>query len=581
VTYSTKDFIKDMWYFLEGRRLRFTAHTILRAFSGAVEFIEPFLLGLIITFFTEFARGESLIPFYWLVFALFAAMSIRIVLRFISKYNLQRIGAELRKDLRVKAMQQLLRLDLTWHEKEKTGSKIQKINRGGNQIVFILFKFSNEWLQIASYILFGLIAFLFIDITYAIYCICVFILYAAYYSLFYSKLIQLKKKETTLAEIVSGNFHESASNITSVKSLGLDTKVLKKTTDVEKIHFKAWLASKKFSVIRSVHLLIFTVIAWAGFLLLIGHDFVQGAFAIGFILTYISYFDKIRTALIQLIWEISQFADVRISTERFMTILGADEFREKERGKVKKPSSWKELHFKNIFFSYKKKKTLKGVSFSVKKGQKVAIVGESGSGKSTITKLLLDLYHINSGEILLDALALSDIKQSHKNAFFSTVLQDSEVFDASIKENIIFGRQAKTQNMFDKIVKITQLQKFIRSLPQKEKTNIGEKGYRVSGGERQRIGIARALYAPFEVLIMDEATSSLDSKTEEKIVTAIQKEFKNKTQIIVAHRLSTIKHVDKIIVLDKGIVLEEGSHKTLLKKKGQYYKLWKLQGNKK
>lgn len=288
----------------------------------------------------------------------------------------------------------------------------------------------------------------------------------------------------------------------------------------------------------------------------------------------LSYFSKVLNGLLNFSWRLSDYLDIKTKIERFMTILGAKSYRS-DLKKNKFPK-WNKIKIKNLEFSFKNKKVLKEVSFNINKGKKIGIIGETGCGKSTLSKLLLNLYEVDKGEILIDDLNLNKIKESEINKKMSIVLQESEVFNSSIKKNITF--EIKNTLLLNRVIQISQLKTLIKRLPEGLDTQIGEKGYKLSGGERQRIGIARALFQNPEILILDEATSSLDVKTEMKIVKELNK--LNMTQIIIAHRLSTIGNADKIIVMDKGKIIERGTHKELLKLKGKYSVLWKMQQGK-
>lgn len=216
----------------------------------------------------------------------------------------------------------------------------------------------------------------------------------------------------------------------------------------------------------------------------------------------------------------------------------------------------------------------KDLSINIKPGEKVGLVGRSGGGKTTITKLLLRLMDIQGGEILISEQNIADTKQSDFRKHIAYVPQEPLLFHRSIADNIRYGRLDATQSEIEKVAKFAHAHEFIKDLPQGYETMVGERGVKLSGGQRQRIAIARAMIKDAPILLLDEATSALDSESENLIQDALWKLMKDRTAVVIAHRLSTIQHMDRIIVLDKGAVVEQGTHQELLAKKGAYAKLW-------
>ena len=238
----------------------------------------------------------------------------------------------------------------------------------------------------------------------------------------------------------------------------------------------------------------------------------------------------------------------------------------------------KEIVFNNVCFKYDKAEVLENISFKVNKGEMVAIVGASGSGKSTLVNLIPRFYDKISGKITIDGLDIKDMSRSNIRSLIGFVSQESILFNSSVIENITLGDIDKDiDERLKKSISIANAQEFIDDLPEKLNYNVGDNGSNLSGGQKQRIAIARAVFYDSPILVLDEATSSLDSKSEKLVQNAIDKLMVDKTSIVIAHRLSTIQNANKIIVLDKGKIVEEGSHETLLKSNGFYKKLIQLQ----
>ena len=245
-----------------------------------------------------------------------------------------------------------------------------------------------------------------------------------------------------------------------------------------------------------------------------------------------------------------------------------------EERSISKTDFKNEISFNNVSFGYEKENVLKNINFSIEKGQTIAIVGSSGSGKSTIINLLSRLYDVENGEIKIDNINIKDIKLSDLRRLISLVFQDSILFNDSILNNIRIGKIDATKEEVIEAAKIANAHDFIMNINLNYNYNIGDKGDNLSGGEKQRICIARAIIRRPEILILDEATSSLDNISEKNVQAAINNVIKNRTCLIIAHRISTIKNADKIIVLENGEIVEYGKHEELLAKKQYYYNLY-------
>ncbi|WP_286261851.1 ABCB family ABC transporter ATP-binding protein/permease [Thalassotalea atypica] len=237
-----------------------------------------------------------------------------------------------------------------------------------------------------------------------------------------------------------------------------------------------------------------------------------------------------------------------------------------------------EVRFEDIEFSYdNKREIIKKVSFAIKSGTKVAVVGDSGSGKSTLVKLLFRFYDVQAGKITIDDQVITDVTQHSLRSHIGIVPQDTVLFNDTLFANVQYGNPTATKEQVLRAFSLAHLDEFVKDLPQGFDTVVGERGLKLSGGEKQRVAIARTILKNPSILVFDEATSSLDSHSEQAILGAINEVSENRTSLVIAHRLSTIVDADNIIVMKQGEIVEQGSHQTLIAKRSYYHKMWQLQ----
>ena len=261
------------------------------------------------------------------------------------------------------------------------------------------------------------------------------------------------------------------------------------------------------------------------------------------------------------------------ATERLMQLIQEDSERELYHGKLT-PEITGAITFENVHFSYPQRKdieVLRGFNLSIQQGQTVALVGHSGVGKSTLASLILHYYETESGAIQFDGQNISDIEVKHLRSQMAIVPQELILFSGTIRENIAYGKPGAAQEEIEEAARKAFALDFINGFPEKFETQVGDRGIQLSGGQKQRIAIARAILRNPKILILDEATSALDSESEKLVQMALEELMRNRTSVVIAHRLSTIRKADKIVVMEKGVAIEEGTHETLIAKENGVY----------
>tara|TARA_B100000945_G_scaffold97572_1_gene76352 strand:- start:357 stop:2180 length:1824 start_codon:yes stop_codon:yes gene_type:complete len=370
----------------------------------------------------------------------------------------------------------------------------------------------------------------------------------------------------------------------------LGLRMIKAFNIEENINLKFQKESKKYkkimdSVLRKKDLsspmseflstIVMVVIMWfGGKLVLSTNDYLSAQEFIGYLLI----FSQIIPPAKSLTTSFYHIKKGSAAAERIFEILDLKkDDKNLDDNKIKLKSSPNLIKFKNVSFSYDKKKILNNISLSLKKGEIVALVGESGSGKTTLADLLPRFNEISTGEISINEININHLSLKYLRSFLGIVNQDPIIFNDSIKNNIKLGDVNATEKEVIRAAKIANAHNFIMKSINGYETIVGDRGDKLSGGEKQRISIARAILKNPEILILDEATSALDTESEVLIQDALLKLMKSRTTLIIAHRFSTIKNADKIIVLEKGEIVESGTHKTLINQNGYYKKLYDLQ----
>lgn len=578
-SYSTLSLIKVLFAAIGPYKWRFLIASVMRIVGEVIWLYPAYALALIAQFFTQYKQGQSLEPF-WNIMALFALAS---VIYFITSYYASLWGFGIAKRISIntelKAIQHAFSLDIDWHEKENTGNRVKRIDRGGEGINQILRMWFSAFIEIGVNI-FGVIFVVSrFDLPITLATVVFLIAYFVASFIFTRKAVKVHRQENLKEEEVSGLTFESMNNVRSAKVMSMTralmTKLSSMSEDLFSIAQKRLFWYQSGGATKNLMAQIFRVAA----LCYIGWGITQGRYDLAFFVLFYTYFSRIQSAVSRLAETSQDFVVRKQAVGRMTELFEVRPVTDIEDGKVPFPKDWQKIEIRNVTFSYGDKKVLDDVSFTILRGEKIGLVGLSGAGKSTLFKLLLKERESYEGEILIDGISLRSISKSDYFTRTAVVLQETEVFNFSLRENVAISNFVRMNDgvLFERALSVAHVADFARSLPQGVDTLIGEKGIKLSGGEKQRVGMARAVFKDPELLLLDEATSHLDVESEEKIQDSLRQFFQTVTAVVIAHRLTTIKEMDKILVLEGGKIVEQGSFAELYDKQGRFYTLWEKQ----
>ena len=579
VTYSSLQLVTDIIEFLKPYKWRFFFASFIRLIGDLVWLYPAYAFAFIVTFLTEYKSGD---PFnkLWLVIGLtFIALIIRSSCMFFSKHVGYLVGERIAIDSTLHTVKHMFRLDMSWHERENSGNKIKRIQNAGDGLNKIVRMWFNNIIEITVNLIAINIIIAQFDKTVVLMIIVFLVSYFIISGVMTRKASQASYKVNIQEENVNGVLFEAINNIRTVKVMSMVGALYKMLTSKTQILF-AKLKERIFLYQSRNAFLSF----WGGafkiaIMILIIVGILNGQYAIGFLILFNMYFGSLRESIDELAFVSVDFVAARLSVSRMKTILDQPIIIANERGKKILARDWKKITIQNVSFSYGDNKVLDNISFDVKRGEKIGIVGLSGAGKSTLFKLLLKEREEFTGDILFDTTSIKKIKSNDYFKVASVVLQDTEVFNFSLKDNITITNvpEEKNEKLLKKALSTAHISDLVAKLPNGLDTLIGEKGVKLSGGERQRLGIARAIFKEPQILLLDEATSHLDLESEEKIRDSLHRFFETVTAIVIAHRLTTIKAMDKILVIEDGKIIESGNFEKLYAAHGRFYELWEKQ----
>jgi len=539
----------------------------------------PYMLKIIIDKITNF-KAEQLGFILFLVGSMFLVNQIFSLLDYIADSKIFKILVEIISYLSNNAHKKMVFLSLGYHEKENTGSKIIKINRGIDKIDNLFSNFFWEVAPTIFQIIFTTITLFVVNWRFGVV-VLIFVPAFIFLTLRVNALVfPFRKKRFDEQEVAASLMTQSIININTVKSFVAEMReyaqFAQATKKVQNSVLKEFRKILQYNIARNL-----VIDLGRACVLIFGiYLVIRGQITIGSIVFVYTISEKALLSLFRISRLYDRIMESSEAVER-LYILSKEESEIKNKAKGKKPKSIEgRLEFKNLSFCYSDStnRALNKVNFSINSGCVTALVGPSGGGKTTVVRMIYRHYDPTEGQILLDGKDLREYDLYAFRKFMAIVPQEVEIFDSSIRDNIAYAKPNASLEEIKAAARTANAEEFILQLKSGYDTTVGERGIKLSGGQRQRVGIARAILANPRILIFDEATSNLDSHSERLIQDAMDKIRKNRTVIVIAHRLSTIKKADKIIVLEKGMVMEEGNHIELSRLSGGLYqKLIKLQ----
>ncbi|MHA1304660.1 MAG: ABC transporter ATP-binding protein [Candidatus Heimdallarchaeaceae archaeon] len=398
--------------------------------------------------------------------------------------------------------------------------------------------------------------------------------------IFFQQRVRVAYRKTRVAIAkVTANLQESISGVKVTKALSREEENISTFRNINEENFKANVEAAGVTALFMPLIQIISAVGTTIILIFGGYSIIQfGTITIGELYAFLEYSNRFYTPIISLFTFYTVIQSGFASAERIFEVLDEEPSVKNDPNPIYPETIEGYIEFCNVNFAYKSNiPVLKNINLVIQKGESVALVGETGAGKTTMTKLLSRYYDVESGELLIDGINIKKIDLQTLRANIAVVPQDVFLFSGTIMANLKYGKKEATDEEVIKICKILGLHEYILDLPEGYETDVKEGGSRLSLGQRQLISLVRALVADPKILILDECSSSVDPITEALIQRGIDYLLKNRTSIIIAHRLSTIKNASKIVVLDNGEIVEEGTHEELLFKKGKYYSLYETQ----
>lgn len=554
---------------------------------GVFKFGIPLLIPLILKYVIDniitvegLSNADKLSNLFWLMgIAFLIFLVLRPPIEYARQYLAQWVGSHILYDIRDKLFDHLQRLSLKFYSETKTGEIISRVIHDVEQTkTFVITGLMNIWLDLVT-ILIAIGIMLTMDVPLTIVSIILFPFFGFAVKFFYARLRELTRKRSQALAEVQGHLHERVQGIPVTRSFALEDyeqgefdKQNKNFLEKAITHTE-WNA-RTFAVTNTItDLAPLLVITFAGY------QVINGNLTLGTMVAFVGYMDKVYSPLRRLINSSTTLTQSIASIDRVFELMN-EPYDVKDKPDAEPLTDVKgDIDISNISFKYddNEPEAIRNLSLQVEEGETIALVGMSGGGKSTLVSLIPRFYDVTEGSIKVDGKDIRDVQARTLRDNVGMVLQDNILFSESIAVNIRMGNPDATDQEVMEAAEAANAHDFIMELPYGYDTMVGERGVKLSGGQKQRIAIARVFLKNPPILIFDEATSALDLESEHTIQEALGKLASDRTTFIVAHRLATITHANRIVVIEHGEITEVGSHEELMHKQGSYYDLYQVQ----
>ncbi len=575
--------IKRYLGFVKPYRGKIIATLIIGIIKFAIPLLIPFLMKYVID---DIIQAESLTSdekttklFFTMMIMIAIFVVIRPPIEYFRQYFAQWTASKILYDIRDRLFTHIQKLSFKFYSNNRSGEVISRvINDVESTKDFVITGLMNLWLDAATVVI-AISIMLTLDVPLTLVSLIVFPLYIFSVRYFFGNMRKLTRKRSQALAEVQGYLHERVQGMAVIKSFAIEDHEQKQFNKTNSNFLKkaldhtSWTA-KAFAVVNTItDIAPLIVISYAGYQV-IHHDL-----SIGTMVAFMGYVERLYNPLRRLVNSATVLTQSIASMDRVFELM--DEKYDIDDAPNATPVKRVDgnITFNNVSFAYNEKDqpVLYNIDLDVKAGETIALVGMSGGGKSSLVSLIPRFYDVTEGAVLLDGTDIREFKVRSLRDKIGMVLQDNILFSESVKENILLGKPDSTDEEVYRAAKAANAHDFIVHLPDGYDTTVGERGVKLSGGQKQRIAIARVFLKNPPILILDEATSALDLESEHLIQEALEKLAKNRTTFIIAHRLSTITHADRIVLIEHGRIVEVGTHKQLMDKKGNYYDLFQVQ----
>ena len=508
----------------------------------------------------------------------FGLFILRVVFTFLGEFYFARVAHSIVRDLRNDSFINLQKLGMSYFDKTPVGSVVSRLTNDTQAVADMFGTIFSSFLNTILMFIVTLSAMIALSWQLTIYMILfipVMVGSVYMYQKLSSKLVEISRAK--ISEM-NTKLSESIEGMKIIQAFNQEQRLIDEFGEVNNEHLRYYTKSLKVdSLLLRPAMALFKVLAYGVIVMYFGLSFESAGFTAGIIYAFIQYTNQLFNPLIELMQNFSILQTSIISAGRVFTLIDNDEY-EPEQKDGDFVISNGDIEFRNVSFSYDgKRDVLKNISFSVKNGESIAFVGATGSGKSSIMNLFLRFYDFDRGQILIDGVDIKDYSASQLRSSTGLVLQDPFLYHGTIESNIKMYNENLTREDVVEAAKFVDAHNFIDKLEDKYDSIVTERGSTFSCGERQLLTFARTIASKPKILILDEATANIDSETEDIIQNSLKKMREGRTTIAIAHRLSTIQDSNCIYVLDKGEIIESGTHEELLARKGNYYKMYQLQ----